>query len=299
MKKVLLFLCMITASFLVNGSIGLYAGVEYQKVDAPTAEALQSQLDYFVKKYEFIGVSASVIIKDKGIWTGTSGYANINTGLELKPDMLYCYGSITKTFISAMFLQFVDEGKLSLNDTLGKWIQGYSNIRGDVTIWQLLGNTSGLYSYWSDTLYFPSILSDKEKVWTNDEVLRTFVHEPSHNPGEAYEVSNTNYILLGMIAEKVTNNSLGLELKKRFFTKCNLNTTFFADSTLLKDNAFTGTLPLYKMPELYLDTNQDITPDILWSGIKDYSSLLTSNGANYAILSTTEDIAKWADKLYS
>ncbi|UCG58774.1 MAG: beta-lactamase family protein, partial [Phycisphaerales bacterium] len=109
--------------------------------EGPIETHLQKVLDEGIRKYEARGVSAAVIFPDGKVWTGTSGISHGTVPIE--PDMLFAIGSITKTFVAALTLQLVEEGILSLDDPLSKWLPAYPHVDSTATLRQLLNHTSG------------------------------------------------------------------------------------------------------------------------------------------------------------
>ena len=125
-----------------------------------------------------------------------------------RADTHFRIASNTKTMTAAVIVQLAQEGKLSLDDPVSKYVPGVPN--GDnITIAELLEMRSGLYNYTDAPELSASLDRDPTKVWTPDELLAiAFAHPPNFPPGTAYEYNNTNYALLGLIAEKVDGKPL-------------------------------------------------------------------------------------------
>jgi len=177
-------------------------------------EKLQDVLDKGIHRYNGRGVSAAIIFSEEKKWTGTSGISHDT--VTIKPDMLFAIGSITKNFLAALTLKFVEEGKLSLDDPLSKWLPEYPHVNNAITVRQLLNHTSGIYMFWSNQKIWDDLKKDRTKIWTPEEVL-TYIEEPYFEPGEGYRYSNTNYLLMGMIIKKATGSSLSIEFRERFW----------------------------------------------------------------------------------
>jgi len=180
----------------------------------PLEQKLQNVLDKGIEKYDVEGVSAAIIFSEDKEWTGTSGISHDT--VTLKPDMLFAIGSITKNFVATLTLELVEEGMLSLDDPLSKWLPEYPHINSEISIRQLLNHTSGIYMFWSNQQIWDDLKKDRNKIWTHEEVL-TYIKEPYFEPGEGYRYSNTNYLLMAMIIEKATGSSLSNEFKERFW----------------------------------------------------------------------------------
>jgi CubicO group peptidase (beta-lactamase class C family) len=110
--------------------------------DPILANNLQRTIDSLRGIRNAKGVSAAVLIPGQGLWQGVSGISSLSPLDSIRPDMLFSIGSNTKAFTSNVILTLVNEGKLSLDDSLGKWLPPHRNITGTVKIRQLLNMTS-------------------------------------------------------------------------------------------------------------------------------------------------------------
>lgn len=186
--------------------------------------------------------------------------------------MIFGFGSITKTFVAGIVLQLVEEKKLGLEDPLGKWLPQYPNIDANITVRQLLNHGSGLSSYYRNESYWSEVEADPDRVWLPEDTLK-YVGPPQDIGFAPPKYSNTNYILLGMIIETITGNSLEHELQNRITDPLQLDSTY---------------LP-----------KQDFNPE-RWANSKNLSSsLFSSVWAAGAIASIPRDIAKWSHTLHS
>ncbi|MES2780793.1 MAG: serine hydrolase [Bacteroidota bacterium] len=166
------------------------------------AGRLQFTLDSVCAKYKIKGASAAVLIPNVGIWKGTSGVSE--AGVPLTSDMLFGMGSNTKTHMAATLLKMQEQQLVSLDDTIGKWITGYPNISGQITIRQCLNHTSGLFDYMKNGAINDSIFGKPSKIWQPEEILGLAM-APNFAPGTSWKYSNTNYIIAGIIIQKVMN----------------------------------------------------------------------------------------------
>jgi D-alanyl-D-alanine carboxypeptidase len=140
----------------------------------------------------------------------------------------YCRAaSNTKTMTAAVILQLAQEGKLSVDDAVSKYVPGVPN--GDhITIAELLEMRSGLYNYTDAPEISESMDYDPTKVWSPVEWLAiAFAHPPNAPPGTAYEYNNTNYLLLSLVAEKVDGRPLAQSMQDRLFGRLRLQHTVF------------------------------------------------------------------------
>ena len=139
--------------------------------------------------------------------------------------------SITKTMTSAVILQLAQEGKLRLSDPVSKYVAGVPN--GDqITIALMLKMRSGLFDYTSAPEMTPFFDNQSTKVWTPQELQAiSFARPPNFPPGTDYEYSNTNYVLLGLIIEKLDGRPLATAMRKRLFEPLGLKDTVLSRST--------------------------------------------------------------------
>lgn len=157
----------------------------------------------------------------------TVAYGTTKLGAELAPtaDTYFRIASNTKTMTAAVILQLAQEKKLSLDDPVSKYVAGVPN-GPNIIVAELLDMRSGLFNYTSDPKVSQAIDRDPTKVWTPQELLAlAFAHPPNFAPGSAYEYCNTNYALLGMIAEKVGDKRLPQAMHDRLFAPLGLQHT--------------------------------------------------------------------------
>src|SRR2546423_9600441 len=139
----------------------------------------------------------------QGEFTAAYGTTRLGSQIRPQPYTHFRIASITKTMTSAVILQLAQEGKLRLSDPVSKYVAGVPN--GDqITIALLLKMRSGLFDYVGTPEMTRSFDNEPTKVWTPQELLAiSFARPPNFPPGRDYEYSNTNYVLLGLIVEKV------------------------------------------------------------------------------------------------
>lgn len=215
MKKfiyIALIICSILSSHLTQAQVTPYI-----------SSRLQYTLDSVCNKYQIKGTTAAVLIPGMGVWKGVNG--NSKAGTPITTDMLMGMGSNTKTFIAAVLLKMQEQQLLSLDDSIGKWITGYANISGQITIRQCLNHTSGLHDYMQNAAINDSIFDKSAKIWTREEILR-MAQAPNAVPGSNWDYSNTNYIIAGIIIEKVLNKSPFVAIQELINASANFNNTF-------------------------------------------------------------------------
>jgi len=124
-------------------------------------------------------------------------------------------------------LQLAEEGKLSLEDPIGKWLPSYPHVDPAITIRQMLSHTSGLFMFWDNEQLWEDLIRYRTKRFTPEEVLG-YLKEPHFRPGEGYHYSNTGYLLAAMIITRATGSTLGAEMRKRFWEPLDLQSARLA-----------------------------------------------------------------------
>ena len=160
--------------------------------------------------------SASIaIVKDGAVaYEQAYGLARVDAKTPATPAMRYCIGSISKQFTAAAILLLVEEGRLSLDDRVVRWLPELTRAK-DVTIRHLLTMTSGYRDYWPQDYVMPMMMNDVEPA----AILEQWAEKPlDFEPGTKRQYSNTNYTILGVILERVAGMPLMQFLQQRIFT---------------------------------------------------------------------------------
>ncbi|GHE35558.1 D-alanyl-D-alanine carboxypeptidase [Streptomyces longispororuber] len=182
------------------------------------------------------GVAAEV--KDaRGKWFGSTGYADTATKRKRTPADHLRAGSNTKSFVAVVLLQLEAEGRLRLDDSVERWLPGV--LRGNgydgtkVTVRQLLNHTSGVHDMvstpeWREYMNGPGFLAHRYETRTPRQIVdMALKYAPDFEPGTGWNYSNTNYVLAGMIIEKVTGNTYAHEAGQRIIKRLKLRETTF------------------------------------------------------------------------
>ena len=150
-----------------------------------------------------------------------AGSADLTPRTTMRATDRFRVASIAKTFVAAVVLQLVAEGKMSLNDTVERWVPGLVPGGAGITVRQLLNHTAGLFDYiddGDDTILMPYLRGDVTHVTPPRQIVAVATSHPPHfAPGTQHRYSNTNYIVLGLVVEAVTGDSLTAELGRRIF----------------------------------------------------------------------------------
>ena len=225
------------SSWLVSQTVVLclLAPMALAQVRSTLPPELRSSIDGIAGKVlASSGVpSASLaIVKDGKIaYVQAYGVARLDSNLAAKPDMQYSIGSISKQFTAAAILMLQEQGKLTLDDPVSKWMPGLT--RADqVTIRELLSHTSGYQDYWPQDYVMPMML----KPTTAQQIIDTWAKKPlDFDPGTKYQYSNTNYVIAGLIVEKASGMPMLQLLHQRIFDPLGMKSIANVDEAKLPD----------------------------------------------------------------
>jgi D-alanyl-D-alanine carboxypeptidase len=234
-----------------------------------TAE-LQRALDQVVAA----GAPGAVVLVRDGNRTTrlASGVGNLDPMTPIRVADPSRIGGVTKSFTATVVLQLVGEEKLALGDTVEQWLPGVISNGDAISIRQLLNHTSGIDDFTADPAYLAPYMEGNLTYIFDLSTLAQIAadHGPLFAPGSALSYSNTNYLLLGMIVEAATGNTIGSELRMRIFEPLDLRHTSYATSAQIDESHTHGYFFLDEGPF-------DVTP---WTPV----------GAGGAILSNAGDV---------
>lgn len=271
-KLAILFLC-----FYVGGA---WAKPYYNNSDQAQ---IQKMLNDWRARSGIPSATLSILLPNQNHpLTFTSGAKTCVRGEKTKPDTLFQAGSITKSFTSTLILQLEAEGKLNINDPITKYLPQYPRWH-NVTIRQLLNHTSGIYNY-TETAGFNNIRKYRPQAeFTPDEIVHlASEHRDYFPPGQGWKYSNTNYVLAGMIIQKVMGQSMETVMNHYLHggSKLYLSHTFYL--ARLYPSGF-----ISRMAHGYSCDGRDVTSgNMSWAGTAG------------AIVTTTEDLLTWWQGLF-
>jgi CubicO group peptidase (beta-lactamase class C family) len=223
--RLVLSLLLLTASIAPAQSISSIDPALAARIDRIAQQVLQQT-----------GVpSASVAVVQGGKLVYTHAYGNARlatptvSALPATPEMRYSIGSISKQFTAAAILLLQEQGKLSLDDAVGKYVPGLT--QGDkVTIRQILSHTSGYQDYWPEDYVMTTMLP----AVSSQQILDTWAKKPlDFEPGTQWQYSNTNFVIAGQIVEKITGHPLMDFLTQRIFRPLGMQSVWNSDQTQL------------------------------------------------------------------
>lgn len=237
---------------------------------------LKLKLDSIAKSGLERGIPGiQVVISDnKGFTTYNYGYQDIEKTAGVNDSTNWRYGSITKLFTAVMILQLESEGKISIDDSVSKYINLKQHNNAGITIKNLLNHTSGLYNY----------TSSSQLKWENtpNQCLDySLKRKLDFKPGSKYNYCNTGFLILGLIIEKITEKSYQENISERIFEPCGLESMLYCSDEKTPFNTARG----YKMKG---------------KKYKDYTDISHSwaNSAG-AVLGNLEDLNKFVNCLFT
>ena len=202
------------------------------------------------------GVSAAVVLPDGTLWSGVRGRAEVEAARNVTPRTLFAAGSVTKTYLAALVMKLAEQGKLSLDDPLVRWVPMFPRSR-KITVRQLLNHTAGTKDFLDSpslqaaVARFSRALRNGERPrWTPEKTI-SFVHGSAGVPGRAWRYSNTDYILLGIIIRAVSRTTVARALQTRLLRPRNLS------ELVLQPDA----MPRGPLARGYTDADGDGTPE--------------------------------------
>ena len=241
-------------------------------------EEIDEMMKIYTRQNSFNG---TILVAQKGNILFQKGYGFKNAEAKLLNDSatVFQIGSITKQFTSAIILQLQEQNKLSVKDSVSKFIPNYPN-GNKITIENLLTHTSGIYNYTNDEAFMKHNAVNPISI---ENLIALFKNKPlDFNPGEKYSYSNSGYILLGYIIEKITGKSYFQIVRENIFQPLGMSHSGFDFTSLKNINKATG----------YFKLSSKINEA---APIVD-STVSFSAGAMYT---TVGDLYKWDRALYS
>lgn len=265
-KKILLTFLLIPFSFC-------YGSSQYH--------SLQKFAEKEKDKFNLPALSLSILLPNQSSPISfTAGTISTLSKTPLNTNSLFQVGSVTKTFTALLLAREINNKHLKLTDKLGKYLQEYPRWK-DITIDQLINQTSGIFDYIRSPGWWQKVYN--QKIWHPNELVNIAYKYPDEFvPGTAWRYSNTNYVILGMILEKVKNESLTNSMEK-LFDAANLKHTYYLIRPYPQNI-------MEKMVHGYWQEGRQRTDGTAING-----SWLQAGGA---IVSTTNDLAHWDTYFY-
>lgn len=224
------------------------------------------------------GATAIVAKKGQILYHDAIGEANMELGVKMKLEHVFRIGSITKQFTAVAIMQLEEQGKLSIQDPITKFIPDYPTHGHTITVEHLLTHTSGIRSY-TDMDSFGSMF---RKDMTPTELVDVFKDEPmDFAPGEKFNYNNSGYILLGVIIEKVSGLTYQEYVQKNLYEPLGMKASYYGSASRVIPNRVAG----------YQGSKEDYRN-------ADYLSMTLPYAAG-SLLSTVADLYTWTKAVHS
>ena len=258
--------------------------------DEKVNDALQSHYQAYKGSEYFSGAALSIYTPDKPIknyYIGTVGHEKNSKNID--DNTLFEIGSITKSFTSAIVLQLEKEKQIQLTDRLIQWLPDYPKWAA-VTVQSMLNMTSGLPNYSDAPLMNADEFIDLQRKWTNKQLIQYVYPPATFAPPlrSGYHYTNTGYILMAEIIEKITKHHFQTEIEARLFMPAQLKNTFYPVPSMTKEVA-------ERLAHGYA-YNPYTNPEIVGKDMK--KSDMSWAGAAGGIISNTPDIINWTKALF-
>jgi CubicO group peptidase (beta-lactamase class C family) len=231
-----LFVSALAVALLSPGSLILaraeskLTGATIAKVDAATQRVLAAT--------GAPSASIAIVKDDQTVYLQAYGSARLEPHVAARPEMRYSIGSVSKQFTATAILMLREEGKLSMDDPVSRFLPTLARAN-EVTIRQLLSHTCGYQDYWPQDYVPPFMLHEI----TADQILDRWARKPlDFDPGTQWQYSNTNFVIAGLIVEKVSGMPLLQFLRSRIFSRLDMQSVLNIDQERLHDTDAAGYL---------------------------------------------------------
>ncbi|MET7689038.1 serine hydrolase domain-containing protein [Streptomyces sp. NPDC005483] len=196
-----------------------------RELDRSLATRLDKAIETVRRQTGVPGVVTGLWMPGKGSYVRATGIADKATGEPMNTDVFVRIGSETKTFTATALLKLVDDGRLGLDDPISDYVRNVPN-GSHITLRHLAEMRSGLFPYTDDADFQHDLLSDPKRSFTPQQVLAYgFRHKNTFAPGTQFQYSNTNFVLLGLVVEKVSGQRLADFIEKRVLRPARLSHT--------------------------------------------------------------------------
>ena len=287
-------------SSLPAGALPSPSGPPLAPPDGATSKKLAAALASARWRYGIPGISVAIAYPDGSVWAGRAGVSDVKKKTALRTDTAFSFGSATKTFTAALVLRLAEEGALSLDDSILRWLPEYADRtflgstparRQIITVRMLLAQTSGLYDYFNSLSFDARLRASKTRVWAPTDVL-AFVKKPLFIAGDGWSYANTNYLLLGLIAERAGGAPFATQLRMRLLDPLGLTSLYVQVAEKPRGPISRG----YDFTSL----SRTATP-IPWTDgtkVMPFTSVTSAAGAAGALAGSARDLARWGLALY-
>lgn len=256
-----------------------------------TRLALQARLDRIRERFAIPGISVAIVLPDGATWSGVSGMADVETKTPVTRSTSFAIASVSKTFTAALILALAEDGLIDLEAPVRRYLPDLKKISVKVKVRHLLDHTSGLRDFFFHASIDRLLLTRPDRRWDAAAALK-YVGKPYFEAGKGWAYSNTNYLVLGMLAEAVGKAPLADQVRTRFLEPLDLDHTWYqpqedAPADVAHGYRFASTSTAATAIDL-----SDGTP------LVPFTSVVTAAGGAGGFAANARDLARWAQALY-
>ena len=231
----------VATSLLAGCSVDGTVKLDLPMISDTQAEKIDGIFSSFDEKSP--GCAVGIIRNSETVFEKGYGLANLDYDQPITPDTVFDIASVSKQFAAMALIMLADEGVVSLDDDVRKYVPEIPDYGTVITLRQLMNHTSGL----RDIFMLGTLMGESEKdYFTEDEFLARIARQkaPIFEPGSAFRYSNTGYLLMGIIVGRTTGQTLAEYTKEKIFDPLGMEHTFFGDdATRVVKNRATGYFP--------------------------------------------------------
>lgn len=216
------------AVLLLPGGAGARAAASFPPA---TVAALDAIVKNGMTTSRTPGMAVGIWVPGRGTYVRTFGTDNVMTNSPFRVQDKIRIASISKTFTATAILQLVDRGRLKLSDHLSRFVKSIRN-GSVITIKQMLNMTAGIYDFTNDATFLSDYQANPQMPFSLQRLLKIIHrHKPSFAPGTSVEYSDSNYYLLGVIAEKLTHRSLARVIRAGIIDRLQMRGTSYPSTS--------------------------------------------------------------------
>jgi D-alanyl-D-alanine carboxypeptidase len=255
------------------------------------AKQLQTELETAIQQTNTPGATNAIVTPDGFTWKGAAGLSDLASNTPMQSDDVFNIASQTKPFTAAAVLRVTEQGKISLDDTLGQWLPDIAKNIPDgqnITLRQLLNGTGGIPNFDETAKYQSDLLNNEIGVLSPEQVVEYIYGEPrftGSRSSSTWTYTNTADILASLMVEKATGLPFFTVLRQEVLEPLGLDSTFFAGKEDLPQNTV----------KAYRDINSDGVLDDISSA---NTTIISNYGAGGALFSTAEDVTRFTQALF-
>jgi CubicO group peptidase (beta-lactamase class C family) len=252
--------------------------------DAEISEKVDAYVAAEMRAGKIPGLALAIVRDGKTIKSLGYGLANLELDVPVKPETIFQTGSVGKQFTATAVMMLVEDGKIRLDDPIGKYLSGAPATWKNITVRNLLTHTSGIHDYETESLKkkgaaFINLRND----YTEDELFKKFSGLPlDFPPGSKWSYSNSGYVILGILIHKVTGQFYGDVLQERIFRPLGMTYTRIISEADLIPNRAAG----YRLVNGEIKNQEWVSP-------------MLNTTADGALYTNIVDMARWDAALYT